>query len=437
MMPAAAGTDVRLLEDDELTRLQDVSFAYFWHEANHANGLIADRTEPCQVCSTAAVGLALTAYPVAVERGLIEREAAIERTLTTLRFFANSPQGSAANTTGYQGLYYHFLDMDSGRRAHDCELSTIDSALLFAGMLTAAAYYHHETAPEAEIRELATVLYRRANWQWALNGGATISHGWKPESGFLEYRWQGYCEALLLYALALGSTTFPIPSESYQAWASTYQWRRAYEHEYLYAGPLFIHQLSHVWIDFRGIQDEYMRAHDLDYFENSRRATYVQQAYAMRNPKQFRDYGRWSWGLTASDGPGETTEVVNGVERTFLGYAARGVPDGPDDGTLAPWAVAASLPFAPEIVLPTLAHFVDLDLTAANPYGFKATYNPTFPFGRQRPHGWVSPTHYGLNQGPIALMIENFRTGLIWRLLRTCEPVVGGLRRAGFRGGWL
>ena len=246
-------------------------------------------------------------------------------------------------------------------------------------MLTAAAYFANESADEHEIRTLADELYRRADWQWAQNGGATVTHGWKPESGFLPYRWQGYDEALLLYLLGLGSPTHPLPDESYAAWTSTYQWRKVYDHEFLYAGPLFIHQLSHVWVDFRGIQDEYMRGKSIDYFENSRRATYVQQQYAIHNPGQFEDYGENCWGITASDGPGWVTRQIKGKERRFFDYLARGVPDGPDDGTIAPWAVVASLPFAPEIVLPVLRWFDDLKLRVANPYGFKATFNPTFP----------------------------------------------------------
>src|SRR5450631_1378495 len=174
--------------------------------------------------------------------------------------------------------------MRTGRRAWECELSTVDSAFLLAGALTAGVYFDAPTADEQEIRMLADALYRRADWQWAQNGGATVTHGWKPESGFLPYRWEGYDEALLLYVLGLGSPTHPLPAESYAAWASTYEWRAVYDIPFLYAGPLFTHQLSHVWIDFRGIQDAFMRAHGIDYFENSRRATLVQQQYAIDNP---------------------------------------------------------------------------------------------------------------------------------------------------------
>ena len=427
-----------LTVDAELEKLQRVSFSYFLNETNPVNGLVIDKTAMDWPASIAATGLALAAYPVAVERGFMPRAAAIERTLTTLRFFWNSPQGPEPDVTGYHGFYYHFLDMQTGRRAWQCELSTIDSAFLLAGVLTAGIYFNADSADEHEIRTLADMLYRRADWQWAQNQGATVTHGWKPETGFLKYRWEGYDEALLLYILGLGSPTHPLSASCYAAWTSTYRWEHSNGYEYLYAGPLFTHQLSHVWIDFRGIKDEFMRVKGIDYFENSRRATYVQQQYAITNPLKFAGYGPCCWGITASDGPGPDTIKVSGIERQFFDYLGRGVPYGPDDGTIAPWAVVTSLPFAPEIVLPTIDYFIhEVKLTESNPYGFKATFNPTFPMKFNNPSGWISPWHYGLNQGPIILMIENYRTDLLWRLMRNCPYIAGGLRRAGFAGGWL
>jgi hypothetical protein len=327
--------------------------------------------------------------------------------------------------------------MRTGARAWQCELSTVDSALLLAGVLAAAAYFGGGAPAEREIRELAHELYARVDWRWAQNGGVTMTHGWKPESGFLPHRWEGYDEALVLYVLGLGSPTHPLPAASYQAWASTYEWRTIYDTPYLHAGPLFTHQLSHLWLDLRCIQDAFMRAHGIDYFENSRRATVIQKRYGIMNPGGFAEYGALCWGLTASDGPGEVTRVVNGVERQFFGYLARGVPDGPDDGTIAPWAVVASLPFAPEIVLPTVADFYRYELYGAHPYGFKATFNPTFldPGGSGK--FWVSPWHFGLHSGPTVVMIENYESGLIWRLMRSCPYIAAGLRAAGFDGGWL
>src|SRR5438105_1909250 len=269
------------LTEDQLEALAWVSVEYFLKEVNHQNGLIRDKTQDGAPASIAAVGMALATAPLAVERGGAPRDFMARRTLTRLRFFWNSPHGPEPDATGYKGFYYHFLDMDTGRRVWNCELSTVDSAFLLAGMLTAATYFDQDTALEHEIRTLADALYRRADWRWAQNGGATVTHGWRPETGFLPFRWEGYDEALLLYMLALGSPTHPIPEESYSAWASTYQWREVYGYEYLFSGPLFTHQLSQLWIDFRGLQDKFMREHSIDYFENSRRATYVHQQYAI------------------------------------------------------------------------------------------------------------------------------------------------------------
>ena len=423
----------------ELEKLQRDTFAFFLHEANPANGLIVDKTAENWPASIAGTGLALACYPISVEHGFMTRVAAVERTLATLRFFWASPQGPEPDATGYKGFYYHFLDMQTGRRAWQCELSTIDSTFLLAGALTTGMYFDANTADEREIRTLADALYRRADWQWAQNNGDTVTHGWKPESGFLNYRWEGYDEALLLYVLGLGSPTHPLPEASYAAWACSYRWENHYGQEYLYAGSLFTHQLSHVWIDFRGIQDAFMHDKGIDYFENSRRATLVQQQYAIDNPCKFKSYSHHCWGITASEGPGPGSLEVGGVARPVFDYIARGVPYGPDDGTLAPWAVVASLPFAPEIVLPTLDYCIyQAKLTQFNSYGFKASFNPSHPGTPGNPYGWwVSPWHFGLNQGPIILMIENYCTGLIWRLMRDCPYIANGLRRAGFDGGWL
>lgn len=425
------------IDDKALETLQRDTFGYFLNETNPENGLVRDRTRSDAPCSIAAVGLGLAAYAVGADRAFIPRADAARRALTTLRFFRDSPQGEAPDATGHMGFYYHFLDMQTGRRTWNSELSTIDSTILIAGALLAARYFDRETDAEREIRAIADALYRRMNWQWALNDGHAVSHGWKPKRGFLRYRWEGYNEALLLYVLALGSPTYPIPAESYQAWTRTYRWKTLYGIPFLFAGPLFIHQLSHIWIDFRGIQDEFMRGHGSDYFENSRRAAHVQQAYAIRNPKAFKGYGEHSWGFTATDGPGPAIRTIDGVERRFLAYRARSIPYGPDDGTIAPWTAIASLPFAPEIVLPTLQHFNASYPEMISMYGFKCSFNPTFSDGKPGTRGWVSQGYFGLDQGPVVLMIENYRSGRVWSLMRECPFIVQGLRRAGFTGGWL
>jgi len=422
-----------------LDSLQRHSFDYFLRETNPANGLVADRSQPGSPASIAAVGFALAAYPVGVERGWMTRADALSRTLALLRFFWASPQNITPDATGHRGFYYHFLDMSTGKRAGLSELSTVDSTFLFAGMLAAAAYFDHDDQDEQAVRTLADALYRRADWAWACNGAATVTHGWTPEGGFLPYRWSGYDEATLLYVLGLGSPTHPLPAESFTAWTSTYEWRTIYGHELLYGGPLFIHQYSHIWLDMRGIQDAFARAKGIDYFENSRRATYVQREYAIRNPLEFAGYGENFWGLTASDGPGWTKRRIKGIERRFFDYMARGAPYGPDDGTVAPWAVAASLPFAPEIVLPALLHFQDVHPQVSGEYCFKCSINLSFSDAADNGShtGWASRYHFGINVGPVVLMCENYRSDFLWRLMRTCPYVVAGLQRAGFTGGWL
>ena len=426
-----------LLSEEELGRLQLTTLQYYLQESNPANGLIRDKTDAKAPSSIAATGFGLATIPVLVERGVISRQFAPELALKRLRFFRDSPQGPQRDSTGYRGFYYHFLDTKTGRRVWDCELSTIDSAFLFAGMLVCAAYFDGDSEEENEVRRLANELYGRADWQWATNGGAEICHGWRPENGFIPHYWTGYDEALLVYLLALGSPNFPLPQESYTAYCSTYKWKRIYGHELLYSGPLFTHQLSHLWIDFRGLRDAFMREHNSDYFENSRQATYVHQEYARHNPLEFAGYGEFCWGITASDGPGWETRLVNGVERQFYDYCARGAPFGPDDGTVAPWVVLASLPFAPEIVIPTVRAMGKLDLGMTKRYGFKPSFNQTYTVPDSPTGWWVTPYHFGIDQGPVALMIENYRTGLIWNIIRRSPYITTGLRRAGFTGGWL
>ena len=418
-----------------LDRLEHGAFRYFVDAANPENGLVADRSRKGSPASIAVVGFALSAYAVAVERGWLTREDAAARTLATLRFFAESAQGSTSDATGYKGFYYHFLDLQTGKRVWQCEVSPIDTALLLAGVLTAGAYFTGAPSSEAEIRALARDLYGRIDWDWARNGKAAVSQGWKPECGFLHYGWQGYNETALLYVLGLGSPTHPLPSSSYPAWTATYQWECIYGHALLYAGPLFVHQFSHAWIDFRKIQDSFMREKGSDYFENSCRAVDVQREYARRDPNEYGTYGVDCWGLSACDGPSLGALRVRGRERRFFEYAARGAPFGPDDGTVAPVAALASLPFAPALALSAVRHFLELYPEWQESWQLPGGFNPAAPGADSR--GWVSEGSYGLDQGLAVLMIENYRSGLIWKLMRSSPPIRLGLKRAGFRGGWL
>jgi hypothetical protein len=426
-----------LPSDDELLldELQRAAFGYFVRAFNPANGLVADNSREGSPVSIAVVGFGLAAYPSAVERGWLTRADAVARTLATLRFLRDSDQSGRPQATGNQGFYYHFLDGRTGTRVWRSEVSMIDTAFLIAGALTASVYFSAPHADEVELRELVDMLYRRIDWRWAQGGAVTIRHGWKPECGFLHYGWEGYSEALLLYVLALGSPTHPLTGDCYQAWTATYQWENLYGYDFLFAAPLFVHQFSHAWLDLRGLRDDFMREKGSDYFENSRRATYIQRAYARRNPHEFAGYGENCWGLTASDGPGDKAPDSLNEPRRLLGYAARGVPFGPDDGTLSGSSALASLPFAPEIVLPAVRHMASR-YPEMRPGGqLVSGFNPTHsgPDGR----AWVSRGHFGLDQGIVVTMIENYRSELVWRLMRACPYVASGLRRAGFRGGWL
>ena len=423
------------MDEQKVDQLQHAAFGYFLQEVNPANGLVADNSRVNSPSSIAVVGFALSAYPVAVERGWIARADAVDRSLAALRFFHDSDQSGGPEATGYKGFYYHFLDMHNGARLWRSELSMIDTALLIAGALTAGMYFTANTAAEVELRELADALYRRIDWPWAQDNGDTLRQGWKPECGFLHYGWEGYNEAIVLYVLALGSPTRPLQGDCYKAWTATYQWESLYGYDFLYAGPLFVHLFSHAWIDFRGIRDRFMREKRCDYFENSRRAICIQREYAQRNPNGFVGYDEHCWGLSAGDGPSDERPEVSNEPRRLFGYAARGVPYGPDDGTLAGWAALASLPFAPEVALRAAHSNSERYPETISGQQYASGFNPTLAGADQR--AWVSRGHYGLDQGIVVMMIENYRTQLIWRLMQACPYLTTGLRRAGFRGGWL
>ncbi len=427
------------------------TFQFFWDTTNERNGLTPDRYPSRPFSSIAAVGYALTAYPIGVENGWVSRDQAVDRTLITLKFFNELPQGpQPTGKGGHRGFFYHFLDMDSGHRFDSwVELSSVDTSLLMMGVLFAQSYYDRADQREIEIRKLADVLYRRVDWTWMQPRAPLVSMGWFPERGFIEHDWRGYNEAMLLFVLALGSPTHPVGAEAWTAWTSTYDetWGVFQGQEHLAFGPLFGHQYSHVWIDFRGIQDDYMRRRGIDYFENSRRAAHAQRAYAIANPMQWKGYGENVWGLTASDGPQQTRQDYKGEQREFRHYSARGAGliDSFDDGTIAPTAAVASLPFAPEIVIPaTLTMHERYGDFLYSSYGFLDAFNPSFEYdiavknGRIVPgRGWVGSDYLGIDQGPILTMISNYRSGFVWDVMKRNKYIRIGLERAGFRGGWL
>jgi hypothetical protein len=439
-----------------LDTLSRRTFDFFWETTNPRNGLTPDRWPTKSFSSVAAVGFALTAYPIGVEHSWVSREAARDRVLTTLRFFWNAPQGAqGANVTGYKGFYYHFLDMETGYRFEQVELSTIDTALLLAGALTCREYFAGDDAGDREVRALADSIYGRVDWAWARDGGVLVNMGWRPEPaanqnarGFNISSWRGYDEGMILYILALGSPTYPVDRAAWTEWTKTYTWGRFYGAEFIQFAPLFGHQYSQIWIDFRGVQDDYARLHGIDYFENSRRATLSQRAYASANPLTWRDYGPNAWGLSASDGPLDSTLTIDGRARAFHTYWARGAgaTELNDDGTLVPTAAGGSIAFAPEIVVPTLmAMRTRYGAPLFGRYGFVDAFNPTLrASGPPLHHGriveglsWFDTDYLGIDQGPILAMAENWRSGMIWNLLKRNGSIVLGMCRAGFTGGWL
>lgn len=424
-----------------LDELQRRSFYYFWDLADSVNFQILDRYPQKTFSSIAATGFGLTTYLIGVERGFVTRQQAAERVLKTLQFLMNLPQGDQpSGTAGYKGFFYHFLTLDKATRFKEVELSTIDTAWLMAGILSCMTYFDAADETETNIRQLADALYRRVEWDWIQNDSTRIAMGWYPEKGFHTHDWKGYNEAMALIILAIGSPTHPVPPEAWQQWCSTYEWQTYYDQPHVNFGPLFGHQYSQMYIDFKGIQDEYMREKGLDYFENAKRGTIANRAYCLDNPKNFTGYGENLWGLTACDGPANEQRQINGNTIRFQTYSARGAAYDyvVDDGTIAPTAAGGSLPFLPQECTTTLQYMWETyyeDLVGE--YGLKDAFNLTYTFGQEAGQGWFDTDYLGIDQGPIVIQIENLRNGFVWNLMKKNPYIVEGLRKAGFKGGWL
>ncbi|MBK5258527.1 MAG: hypothetical protein JJE51_02975 [Thermoanaerobaculia bacterium] len=438
----------RLTDEQLLDLVQQRTFRFFWERANPVNGLVPDRWPSPSFSSVAAVGYGLNAYGIGAERGWVTREAAAARVLLTLRFFLNAPSGpEPSGKTTYKGFVYHFVDMETGARFKDVELSTMDTALLLAGVLFTQSYFDRDNPVEREIRETAETLYRRAEWPFFFERPPLISMAWTPEKGLHDWDYTGYNEAMILYLLALGSPTHPVSQASWKAYTNTYKWETFYGQEHLNFGPLFGHQFAHIWVDFRGIKDEYMRAKGIDYFENSRRATVSQREYAIANPMGWRGYGANIWGLTASDGPLDGFLEIGGKRREFHTYAARAASahEIRDDGTIAPYGAISSMPFTPEIsIAATRAMYEEYGAHIFQQYGFLDAFNPTINFDTPVQMGkvvpgvtWVDGDYLGIDQGPLVAMIENHRSELVWKVMKKNPHIRRGLERAGFTGGWL
>lgn len=424
-----------------LEELQRRTFHYFWDLADSTYGQIPDRYPTLTFSSIAATGFGLSSYIVGVKNGFVSRSDAAARTLLTLEALWEMPQGdSPTEVSGYRGFFYHFLTLDRARRFKQVELSTIDTGLLMAGVLSVQSYFDQDNPTERAIRAVADSLYRRVEWDWVLNDSLRLSMGWHPEKGFLASDWQGYNEAMILLVLALGSPTHPIPAECWAKWCSTYPWETFEGQEHINFDPLFGHQYSQMYIDFRGIQDPFLRRHKLDYFENARRATLANRAYCIRNPQGFTGYGENQWGLTACDGPAYDRRPWQQDTVTFMEYSARGAASTRivDDGTIAPTAAGGSIPFAPEVCIPALEYMWNTHYDQlVDTFGFRDAYNLSYTFQPGMERGWFDKDYLGIDQGPIVLQIENYRSGLIWEVMRKNPYIQRGLQRAGFEGGWL
>jgi hypothetical protein len=396
--------DELFLED-----LEHRSFNYFWEQADPQTGLVSDRARidgssldenHRNVASIAATGFGLTALCIAAERGWINRDEARERTRNTLQFFANKAFQE-------HGWFYHWLDARTGERRWNSEVSSIDSALLLGGVLTARRYFREDRETVA----FATKIYERMDFRWMLNRHPRLlSHGWKPESGFLKPRWDTYSEDTILYLLAIGSPAHPISPESWYAF-----WRDRYRYEgYAYfttiSVPLFMHQYAHAWIDYRNRRETI--GDRIDYFDNSIKATLAHRAFCMNLAREFPAFGPNVWGITASD--------------SAKGYLAwGGPPRDPDiDGTLVPSAAGGSLMFTPQISIAALRSMKEkYGDRVYGKYGFVDAFNPKT--------GWVDSDVIGINLGIILLSAENARTGNVWRWFMGNREITRAMRLVG------
>jgi len=407
--------------DAFLDYLEQANFDFFWYTANPANGLIPDRSTT-SACSIASVGFGLTAIGIAIDHGWVTRDQGAARVLTTLNTFWNGPQGTnATGEIGYNGWFYHYLDMNGATRSGSSELSSIDTVLLLGGILYCKQYFNGANATETNIQTLAGEIFNRVNWLWMspdITGGTNaVRQGWLPDTGFSTFgEWKGYDEGMLIYLLGMGAATNPLPAACWNYWTSGYNWATFYGYSFVTFPPLFGHEYSHCWVDFRHVGDSYMNAQNSTYFENSHRAALAQQAYCIANPGNngigWSGYSSLNWGLTASDDPS--------------GYAVHGAPPADNDnGTIAFTASGGALAFAPEIALPSMENFYSKGRTHFwTQYGFIDAYNLQ--------QAWFDNAEIGIDQGPIVIMAENYRNQNIWKLFMQNPEIQRGLQQAGF-----
>ncbi len=442
--PPSKGTPIprkdptTLTANDIAARLegfQHDAFTYFTEYSHDHTGLVPDQSANPDICSIASVGFFLTCLPIAVERGWLSRQEAAKRAARTVRFFRDAPHGSAADATGHHGFFYHFLDMESGKRAWNSELSTIDTALLLAGVETARTYFDGPDHDEAAIRTAGLDLVNAVDWRWMMDPKGFVNKAWKPKRGFFGGDWEHYSEAHIMYVLSVVGDGERIPAETYHRMTEHYDWRHMLGFDWIAASPLFIHLFSQIWLDFRGLDDGHCRQRGTDYFENSRRAIAVQRAYASLNPMKWRGYDADVWGLSACAGPQGKKKAFDGRVHRFRGYDARGAPNGPDDGTLVPWGPLACYAHDRKAALEGTAAILSRFPGVLDKGRFVGSFNPSLP--NDGPAGWICDSVFGLDQGLLVTMIENGRSELIWNLGKRSDIFRKGLLRLGFSGGWL
>jgi hypothetical protein len=390
------GTDEQLLEE-----IQRAIFSFFWNEASAKTGQVKDRAlangnDSHTMSSIAATGFGLTSLCIGNQRGYGKSVDILERVRRTLRFLANDLKNE-------HGFFFHFVHMETGQRWEKCELSSIDSSLLLCGVLTARQYF-----ADQEIKELATKIYERVDWPWMLNRGATFSMGWNPESGFLNARWEHFCELMMIYLLAIGSPTHPVPASSWNAWTRpTIKYQGI---EYISGNdPIFTHQYSQAWFDFRNKRDAYA-----DYFQNSVKATKAHKLFCLSLREKFPDYSENLWGISASD--------------YVKGYTAWGgpPPQGPIDGSIVPCATGGSLPFLFEDCIKVLRNLRGRYREKAwTKYSFVDAFNPLT--------GWYDADVLGIDLGITMLMAENHRTGFVWNTFMKNAEARTAMQKAGFQ----
>jgi hypothetical protein len=390
------GTDEQLLEE-----IQRGSFQFFWNETNPATGQVKDRAflngkDTRTMSSIAATGFGLTALCIGDSRGYAATVDIRNRVRNTLNFLC----GQMPNVHGF---YYHFVDMNTGQRWAQCELSSIDTSLLLCGVLTARQYFQ-----DAEIQDLATKIYNRVEWPWMLNGGPTFSMGWMPESGFLNARWEHYCELMMIYLLGIGSTTNPVPAATWNAWTRptiTYQGLT-----YISGNdPLFTHQYSQAWFDFRNKKDGYA-----NYFDNSVTATKAHKLFCLSLNRQFSDYADNLWGISASD--------------YVKGYTAWGGPplQGPLDGSIVPCATGGSLAFLYTDCMKVLRNIRGTYAPKGwGLYSYVDAFNPL--------SGWYDTDVLGIDLGITMVMAENYRSGLVWNTFMKNPEAQSAMTKVGFQ----